>query len=212
MSSIFIFPTPNAAFTATVRSEWTRILPDGSKASIFNHRFVARDSSGRVFQERRYLTPQGDKQETEISVLQYDDPNRHERYQCYPQRQMCERSRLYLPTASPAPMPSGPLPNGNGTMVREDLGHKAVQGVDAVGSREITTLKVGAFGNEKVQPVVRELWFSPHLQMNLVTERFDPRASAVQNIYVTDLKRDEPDPKWFQIPSGYRVVGDGLER
>ena len=206
MESIFIFPGPNAAFSAVVRSEWTRVLPDGSKASVFNHRIVARDSSGRVFQERRYLTPQGDKQDTQISELQYDDPNRHERYKCYPRRQVCERSKLLLPTTLPTPLPQGPLPSGAGTVTREDLGHRFIQNLDAIGRREITTLKAGALGNEKPQPVIQELWFSPHLQLNVVTERFDPRASAIQNIFVTEVNQTEPDPRLFLLPSGYRMV------
>ena len=206
MQSIFILPTPNTAFSAVVRSEWTRIMPDGSKASIYNHRIVALDSSGRVFQERRFLTPEGDKQVTQISMLQYDDPNRHERYECYPQRQVCERSKLVMPAKLPAPLPAGPLPNGAGTVAREELGHKSIENLDAVGTREITTMNTGAFGNEKPQPVVRELWFSPGLQLNLTTLRFDPRASAIQNIYVTDVNLSEPDRKLFELPTGFRVV------
>jgi hypothetical protein len=206
MQSIFILPTPNTAFSAVVRSEWTRLMPDGSKASTYNHRVVARDSSGRVFQERRFFTPDGDKQVTRISVLEYDDPNLHEHYACYPQRQVCERSRLMMPTKLPALLPAGPLPGGAGTVTREELGHKSIESLDAVGTREITTMNSGAFGNEKPQPVVRELWYSPGLQLNLTTMRFDPRASAIQNIYVTDVNLSEPDRKRFEVPAGFRIV------
>ena len=54
MESIMVLPTPGASFSATVVTEWTRLLPDGSKETVKNRRTVARDSSGRVFQERRF--------------------------------------------------------------------------------------------------------------------------------------------------------------
>jgi hypothetical protein len=206
MQSIVIVPAPNAPFSATVRTEWTHISPDGSKSTIYNHRTVARDSSGRVFQERRFLAPHGDKEETPISLLQYDDPNRKERYLCYPARQLCERMPLLLPAALPALLPAGPLPSGDGTLTREELGQKTIENLDAIGTREITTYNAGALGNEKPQPVIRELWYAPRLQLNVVTKRFDPRSSAIQNIFVTDLNLSEPNPKLFEAPAGYRVI------
>ena len=61
LQSIDIPTLTNAAFTANVETEWTKILPDGTTATQKNHRTVARDTSGRVFQERRYFAPNGDK-------------------------------------------------------------------------------------------------------------------------------------------------------
>ena len=68
VQSIDIPPMANAPFSAVVVTEWTRIMPDGSTALMKNHRTVARDSLGRVFQERRYFSPEGDKQMTQLSV------------------------------------------------------------------------------------------------------------------------------------------------
>ncbi len=56
--SIFIPNIPNAPFTATVNTEWVRALPDGTRITLVNHRLIARDSAGRIFQERRMLVPQ----------------------------------------------------------------------------------------------------------------------------------------------------------
>ena len=47
--SIFIPSLPNAPFTATVNTEWVRILPDNTRITLVNHRLIARDSAGRVF-------------------------------------------------------------------------------------------------------------------------------------------------------------------
>src|SRR5277367_1667864 len=77
VESIEIPPSTNAPFTAVVTTEWTRIMPDGSTGTMKNHRTVARDSLGRVFQERRQFSPDGDKQVTRIFELDFQDPTRH---------------------------------------------------------------------------------------------------------------------------------------
>src|SRR5258708_15911168 len=50
--SILIPSLPNAPFTATVNTEWIRQLPDGSTIILKNHRAIARDPAGHVFQHR----------------------------------------------------------------------------------------------------------------------------------------------------------------
>ena len=136
--------------------------------------------------------------------MDYLDPNRHERYICNPPQKVCYLSQYYAP-ASATLMPAGPMPNGRGSITREDLGHKTIDGVDVIGSREITTINAGANGNEKAEPIVKEFWYSPRLGINVITNRFDPR-TGVQNFVVSNINQSEPDPKMFVPPEGYRVV------
>jgi hypothetical protein len=75
VDSVVIPPMPSVPFTAVVTTEWTRIMPDGSTGTVKNHRTVARDSLVRMFQERRYFSPDGDKQMTRVSELDYQDPD-----------------------------------------------------------------------------------------------------------------------------------------
>ena len=205
VESIEIPPQTNAPFRAVVTTEWTRILPDGSTGTIRNHRTVARDSLGRVFQERRNFAANGDKQVTGVFELDYEDTPRHEMYVCRPSTRVCTVYR-YEAQANVSVPKAGPLPNGMGTVTLEDLGRKTIDGVDVVGSREVTTLNAGAMGNEKPQPVVKEFWYSPQLGINVVTKRFDPRASAMQNFTVSDISLTEPDAAMFDPPAGYRMV------
>jgi hypothetical protein len=208
VQSLDIPAIPNAPFSATVVTEWTHIMPDGSKRTTWNHRLVARDSSGRVFQERRYFSPDGQTQTTMISELDYLDPNRHQLFVCFPTR-VC---RLYAynrsfaaPTQTTSLPPLVKLPNGT-TIQREDLGRNTIEDIDVLGSREITTIAAGVIGNEKPQPIVKEFWYSPRLQINVVTKRFDPRVSSIQNFNVTQIDRSEPDPKLFEPSAGYRTL------
>ena len=89
VESVVIPATRNAPFSAVVTTEWTKIMPDGSKQTVWNHRTVARDSMGRVFEERRYFTPDGDKRETQLAEVDYRDPNRHELVVCEPVVKVC---------------------------------------------------------------------------------------------------------------------------
>lgn len=154
-------------------------MPDGTTGTVKNRRTVARDSLGHVFQERRYFSPDGDKQMTRVSELDYQDPTLHQLMVCRPDTRVCMMYRDDMPTTVTLPK-VGPLPNGMGSVTREELGRKTIEGVDVVGSREVTTLNAGVMGNEKPEPVVKEFWYSPQLGINVITKRFDPRASAAE--------------------------------
>jgi hypothetical protein len=213
IQSITVLPLTNASFSATVTTEWTRILPDGTTATVKNHRSVARDSSGRIFEERRAFTPDGDTQPTRIDALEYSDPSRHEFYSCNPAQKTCYLSTYGRPAMTAMPEGMDGLqacgcasPHGQGYSVQQEaLGQKAIEDVDAIGSREITTLPAGSFGNGKPQPIVKEFWYSPRLGLNLITKRFDPRSGS-QNFVVDQVSLDEPSPKMFEPPADYKLV------
>jgi hypothetical protein len=210
LESLIILPQTNAPFSGTVTTEWTKILVDGSKQTNWNHRTIARDSSGRIFQERRFFMPTGDRIATQLSELDYADPNRHELFVCGPQQKVCYESPYNAP-ATVNLMPAGPQPSGNSSIQREDLGQKNIDGVDVKGSREIITIKAGAMGNDKDEPIVKEFWYSPRLGINVITKRFDPRY-GIQNFTVSDINQSEPDPKLFEPPAEFHVVRMGQQQ
>jgi hypothetical protein len=92
-----------------------------------------------------------------------------------------------------------------GSLTREDLGKASVNGVEAVGTRETRTLNPGAIGNDRTIAIVKEIWFSPQLGVNVSVKRVDPR-HGTQVINVTEIRQAEPDPQWFKVPAGYTVV------
>jgi hypothetical protein len=212
IQNISILPLTGAPFTAIVHTEVIRTLADGSTATVRNRRIVARDSSGRIFQQRAFFYPNGDE-EPRIRALQYQDPNTHEMYDCIVAEKTCYATpyRKAAMSAMPAGM-GGPQacgcasPNGRGYSVQsEALGQSVIENVDATGSREITTLPAGQFGDQKAEPIVKEFWYSPRLGLNLVTKRFDPRSGS-QNFVVNRVSLSEPDPKLFVPPADYQVV------
>ncbi len=212
VQSIAIPAISNAPFSAVVVTELTRIMPDGSKQTTWNHRSVARDSAGRVFEERRYFAPHGDVEQTRLAQLDYEDPNAHQMTICFPGARICRTYPFTLQFVPPAQNASLPptvtLPNGM-TIVRENLGHQTIEDVDCIGSRETTTIPAGLIGNEKAQTVVKEFWYSPRLGINVLTKRSDPRVSSIQNFTVTKLSQSEPDPAIFAPPAGFTVRPQG---
>src|SRR5258708_35940132 len=88
--SILIPSLPNAPFTAAVNTEWIRQLPDGSTITLKNHRAIARDSAGRIFQERRALVPDDGKINSGVTQIEISDPVTHELYICMPHGRTCQ--------------------------------------------------------------------------------------------------------------------------
>ncbi len=186
--SIVIQPTPNAPFTATVVTAWKQFLPDGSTDTTQSHQLIARDSSGRIFEEWRSLSPNGNKKETSLIAMEYIDPTRQTHYRCTSaQFKACQ----LLPYTAPA---------APGAAVKKsELGAKKIENLDTIGTREIITLDAAKGGQKETF----ESWFSPTLQINLV----EKHASTDNLDYnVKGIHLAEPNPKLFEFPTGYRVV------
>lgn len=208
MESIVIQPKPNAPFTSALQTEWSRTLADGGEITLVNERRIARDTNGRIYQERWYLVPKNGEQKSYMTAIQISDPDNHTLYTCRPQTHVCELT-LYGPTTSTAYQvagpATGPLPNEQGNAIHDDLGHQLISGVDTVGTRESTTYNEGVFGNNRKLTVSREFWYAPQLGINLLSKRSDPR-SGTQTFTIVNLSLAEPAAQLFEVPEGFSVV------
>jgi hypothetical protein len=189
-NSILLPPLPHAPFSSTVTAEWTKVLEDGSTLIVQNHRLVVRDSAGRIYQERRRLVPKDSQEEPELQRIEISDPFTHKKYFCRPAIHVCSVEDYTGPeTASRQPV--GAQEDSFGTLTREDLGKTFVNGVEAVGTRETRTLNPGAIGNDRLIAIVKEIWYSPQLGINVSVKRVDPR-HGTQVINVTEISVAEP--------------------
>jgi len=202
LTSILIPPLPNAPFSASVSTEWTKYLSNGATQTVKNQRRIARDGFGRVFQERRTLAGDGSPMQSRLTVTELGDPVSHTRASCDPYRHVCELRPYNVPPSSVVGA-SGSSPDG--LVTRESLGTQSMGGVDVVGTREVLTLNAAAIGTDRPIVVAKEFWYSAELGMNVFTKREDPR-SGVEVFTVTDINRSEPDPSLFTLPEGVRVV------
>jgi hypothetical protein len=86
----------------------------------------------------------------------------------------------------------------------EPLGKQMVEGVNAEGMREVSTIAAGAIGNDRPLQVSTESWYSAELQMNVMTKHSDPRTGD-ESFRLTNIRRGEPGAYLFQAPSGYQI-------
>lgn len=107
--------------------------------------------------------------------------------------------------------------NGPGTneqTVEEKLAARIIEGVRAEGVRRTMTIPVGAIGNERPIVVTSEEWTSPELKVLVLSESNDPR-TGTSTYKLVNLKRADPSPSLFQVPSDYAVIqapGRGVGR
>jgi hypothetical protein len=89
----------------------------------------------------------------------------------------------------------------------ESLGTQTIEGVTAEGARSTLTIPAGEIGNTLPIEIVDETWYSPELQINVMTMHRDPRSGAT-TYRLTNLSRSEPDRSLFEVPADY-TVGEG---
>ena len=91
-----------------------------------------------------------------------------------------------------------------GETTKEDLGQQSIEGVAANGTRTTTVIAAGAIGNEQPITIVSEQWFSPDLEMLVLTRHTDPRVGET-TYRLTNITRNEPDRSLFQVPPDYTI-------
>jgi hypothetical protein len=204
INNIMIPAVQHAPFSSIVTAEWTKVLEDGSTITRQNRRVVMRDGAGRIFQERRSLVPKGGQAEPELMRIEISDPAQHIKYFCRPLDHVCAL-REYTGPPVEEMEPVGSVDGGKSQLTREDLGKSNISGVDVVGTRETRMISAGIIGNDRPISITKEFWYSPQLGLNMSVKRIDPR-HGTQTFTVTDVSLSEPDPKFFQVPAGYKVV------
>jgi hypothetical protein len=86
----------------------------------------------------------------------------------------------------------------------ESLGTKSIDGIQATGTRSITTIPAGTIGNDNDLIITREIWYSPELKLVLRSTQSDPRFG--QTTYtLTNVQQGSPDEALFQVPADYTI-------
>jgi len=98
-----------------------------------------------------------------------------------------------------------------GQVTREDLGRQQLEGITATGTRTTTVIPAGAIGNEQPIRIVSEQWYSPELQILVLTKFSDPR-SGETTFRLANVSRAEPDRGLFTVPPDYTVKESKIQR
>jgi hypothetical protein len=108
------------------------------------------------------------------------------------------------PMIATAPIAAEPAMAWGGETKTESLEPRTIDGLRADGTRVTLTIPAGAVGNALPIEVVSERWFSPELQILLMTRRSDPRFG--ETVYrLTNIMRGEPAAELFRVPADFRV-------
>lgn len=86
----------------------------------------------------------------------------------------------------------------------ESLGTKMIDGISVEGTRITFELPVGQIGNDKPIQVLTENWYSPELQLIVMSRHLDP-LSGEHIFRLVTIKRSEPAADLFTVPAGFRV-------
>jgi hypothetical protein len=154
------------------------------------------------------LVPKGGQIKSTMNWIQIADPNHLTLYNCSTEVRICDLV-VYDPTnslsaLSPHKGTSGPLPQGGGNVVWEDLGKRNIAGIDTVGTRETTTTEPGTMGNDQPLTYMSEYWHSDQLGINLLSIRTSPFFGK-QTFTITEITAADPDPQLFAVPAGFKV-------
>ncbi len=185
-------------------------LADGNRIHTENHTKIYRDADGRVRREIGFELNTPATGAAKRSMIVITDPVAGKRYMLNPQN----KTAHVMPLAPPKHGQGPPPPDGeagqdfaghdNANVNREQLGTKAINGLQAAGTRVTRTIPAGKIGNEKPIEVVTERWYSTDLQLPLTSTHTDPMMGTVTT-NLTNINRTAPDASLFQVPSDYTV-------
>lgn len=220
-----------APYSADAVTETTQALADGNRINRKSLTRVYRDTEGRTRRE------EVDETGTVVSVS-IVDPVAHVSYVLQPKTRTAYRQNAIIEmpamirskieaaaakerSAVPPPPPPPPPAAADtrvmiarapaGDVTREDLGQQTIEGVTATGTRTTNTLAAGAIGNLQPIRVVSEQWFSPDLQLLVMTKHSDPRTGET-TYRLQGLVRAEPDRSLFTLPSDYTLRESGIRQ
>ncbi|SRR5258706_10237040 len=89
----------------------------------------------------------------------------------------------------------------------EQLPAQTMEGLRVEGTRVTSSIPAGTIGNDRPIETLWERWYSPDLQLVVMTKRHDPRTADV-TYQLTHLQRTEPAPYLFQVPADYKVESE----
>jgi hypothetical protein len=215
----------NAPYSADIVTESTQTLADGNHIRQSSTVKSYRDSQGRTRREQSLNALGGLAANASLpQVVFINDPVAGFNYALNPQNRTATKSAwARLGRGSQAQGSNQPMARlrqqsadgsaaiagrrgRNGAAV--SLGRQTIEGVPADGTRTTITIAAGQWGNEQPIQIVTERWYSPELQMVVLSKRTDPRTGEIVS-RVTNISRSEPPTSLFEPPADYKVAEAG---
>lgn len=223
-------PVVGAPYTAEAVTTVTQLLADGNRIENERSVRVARDSRGRTRREHQAIFLGAAVAERQAPLVTISDPTTGTNITLDQERQVAIRARTpqireIRPAAAdtagftisyrgdPAAGAAAGVAVGAGMkidwpVVETSLGEQVIEGVRAIGTSTTMTIPAGQIGNQFPLHIVSERWYSPDLQVVVMTRRSDPRVG--ETVYrLTNIRLGEPPASLFEIPPDFRVEDIG---
>jgi hypothetical protein len=224
--------TRNAPYTAKQTHESTQTLGDGTHITSKSVTKVYRDSAGRtrtelsdesvtIFDQVAGATYRLNPKARTARVMQSTIGVMIDTLTGEVQAKIAMELRADgTMAATTGTLPRVTVPNGvtvsesgytTNNVTRESLGTQNMEGLIVEGTRITTVIPEGAIGNDRPIKIVTERWYSPELQLFVLSKTSDPR-NGESVTQLTGVQRNEPDASLFQVPADYKVlpgVGSG---
>ena len=188
----------NEPYSGVGVSALQRTLSDGNVINEASCVKVYRDSSGRT---RREETRNSSTCSATPQTILISDPVAAVEYVINAQNNTYRQFNIKTPPARSTP-PAGGRP-ANPNQVQTSLGMQPIAGtsLNAEGTKIVTTIPAGQFGNAQPVTITSVRWYSPDLQIVIQSSRTDPR-NGVTTYQLSDVSTVEPAATLFTLPSG----------
>jgi hypothetical protein len=201
-----------APFSATATSETLQTLADGNHISRKTQTVLFRDSQGRFRKETTIqgFGPLASGQPKTFVIIH--DPVAGTAFVLEPDQKIARQvhklpGHLAADGAQKDKFLQKRLGSADGVQT-EDLGKQTINGLSAQGTRHTRMIPVGQIGNEKPITIVSESWYSPDLQVVVMSKRSDPRFGDT-TYSLSNIQQKEPDPTLFSVPADYTIHQSG---
>jgi hypothetical protein len=194
----------NAPYSADVVTEITQTLADGNRIHQVGTSKIYRDGEGRTRTEQSLSGLSAIAPNSKLpGVVFLQDPAAGTSYALDTTRKTATRS-AWQRGGGRGPGPR-PMAGAGGAAKEESLGRQTMDGVPVDGARSTRVIPAGQMGNEQPISIVTERWYSPDLQIYLLTRRSDPRAGETVT-RLANLTRGEPAHSLFEVPADFKVT------
>jgi hypothetical protein len=209
VDGVFVTPVPNVPLTAVVELKSTQVLDDGTSVTKKTFNNIARDSQGRIYNERRGLVPETFEGAPRVISMHIYDPttklNTFLEVETRLARQSVRPERSRVPPVAQGQ--SLPVNMNRPGFQEQDLGTESMENEMVQGMLVTRTIPASASGTGKSVVITDEYWYSQELHLNMLVKHDDPRTGE-QIVTVTRVNRSEPPAATFEIPADYKIVDE----
>jgi len=213
-----------APYSGEAVTETVQVLSDGNRITRKNTAQVYRDSEGRSRRDQTLggVGPWGPANESFQRVFIYD-PVAGAHYVLNPQEHSARKMPIPPPDTQgqssalrtesggrPRPgrflrgLGGGLSPLESENAQKESLGKQVMEGLQVEGTRSTVTIEAGKIGNELPIQIVSERWYSPELQVVVMSKNSDPRIGET-TYRLSNINRSEPAHSLFEVPADYKL-------